>query len=103
MKKAIITIATIILTATAILFPKATKANTTEHRIYAKTAVVIELDRENDIVTVVDGAENFWEFYGVEDWETGDFASMLMDDNGTPENIFDDIIIEVTYAGTFNF
>lgn len=77
------------------------KATEPEHSVYPLTVVVIELDREGDIVTCVDGADNFWEFYGVEDWQTGDFASLLMDDNGTPNSIYDDVITMTLYAGTF--
>ena len=72
-----------------------------EHSVYPLTVQVVELDREGDIVTCVDGAGNGWEFYGVEDWQVGDFASLLMDDNGTPENIYDDVITMAHYAGTF--
>ncbi len=72
-----------------------------DHEVYPLTVQVIELDREGDIVTCVDGADNFWEFYGVEDWQTGDFASLLMDDNGTPNTIYDDVITMAHYAGTF--
>ena len=77
------------------------KTTEPEHSVYPLTVVVIELDREGDIVTCVDGADNFWEFYGVEDWQTGDFASLLMDDNGTPNIIYDDVITMAHYAGTF--
>ena len=77
------------------------KTTEPEHSVYPLTVVVIELDREGDIVTCVDGADNFWEFYGVEDWQTGDFASLLMDDNGTPNTIYDDVIMMAHYAGIF--
>lgn len=77
------------------------KATEPEHSVYPLTVVVIELNRENDIVTCVDGADNVWEFYGVEDWQTGDFASLLMDNNGTPNTIYDDVITMTLYAGTF--
>ena len=73
------------------------------HRVYAKTAIVVELDYDSDIVVCSDGAENLWAFYGIEDWQINDFVSLLMDDNGTPEMIYDDIIIEATFAGTFEF
>lgn len=76
-----------------------TKAEPTA-KLYPLTVVVIELDRENDIVTCVDGADNFWEFYGCEDWETGDFASFLMNDQGTT-SIYDDTIEMIRYAGIF--
>ena len=71
------------------------------HSVYPLTVQVVELDREADVVVCVDGAGNGWEFYGVEDWQVGDFASLLMDDNGTPEAIYDDVITMTHYAGTF--
>ena len=77
------------------------KTEEVKNNVYPLTVVVIEIDREGDIVTCVDGADNFWEFYGVEDWQTGDFASLLMDDNGTPNTIYDDVITMTLYAGTF--
>ncbi len=93
----------IALAAIITLVPMTAKADTVEHHLYAKTAVVIELDYDSDTVVLSDGAENLWAFYGIEDWQIDDFASMLMDDNGTPDTIYDDIIVEVTYAGTFDF
>lgn len=69
---------------------------------YARTGFVVELDRENDIVVVEDWAGLTWEFYGIEDWEVNDIASMLMNDNGTPENIYDDEILSVRYGGQIN-
>jgi hypothetical protein len=77
------------------------KTEEVKNSVYPLTVVIIELDREGDIVTCVDGADNFWEFYGVEDWQTGDYVSLLMDDNGTPETIYDDVITMTLYAGTF--
>ena len=67
-------------------------------RLYPTTAVVVELDRENDIVTCADYAGNLWEFEGCEDWETGDVASLLMCDLGTA-SIYDDTIEMVRYSG----
>ena len=71
-------------------------------QVYPLTVEIVELDRDSDIVTGVDGAGNFWEFYGVEDWETGDFASLLMNDNGT-QSIYDDTIEIIRYAGHWDF
>lgn len=95
-------IAIIIILATLVACTAPIAKAETEHHVYAKTVVVIQLDTDSDVVTCVDGADNFWCFYGVEDWQTGDFASLLMDDNGTAETIYDDIILEATYAGTFD-
>ena len=64
--------------------------------VYAKTAIVTEIDRKNDLVTVRDGVGYEWQFYGVEDWMIGDYASMVMYDNKT-KSIFDDSIIDVKY------
>lgn len=69
--------------------------------LYPITAQVAELDRKNDIVTCVDGAGLFWEFTECDDWQEGDFVSLLMNDNGTPQMIYDDTIEMVRYAGTF--
>lgn len=75
------------------LLPTAEKA--TE---YPLTAVVVNVDYENDIVTCRDYADNEWEFFGAEDWIKGDLASMIMNDKGTAA-IKDDEIITVRYSG----
>lgn len=67
---------------------------------YAMTTKVVELDRENDVVVCEDFNGNLWEFYGCEDWQIDDIASLLMDDNGTP-TIYDDEIVSARYNGTF--
>ena len=75
-----------------------TKAETkiNPDNVYAKVAIVTEIDRKNDLVTVRDGVGYEWQFYGVEDWMIGDYASMVMYDNKT-KSIFDDSIIDVKY------
>jgi hypothetical protein len=67
-----------------------------EGNCYALTCEVVEVDRDSDIVTCEDSNGNLWEFYGCEDWQVGDCASLLMWDNGT-ENITDDEIISARY------
>ena len=64
--------------------------------IYSNVAKVIELDRDNDIVTVIDGIGYTWQFSGCEDWMINDYVSFVMYDNGT-ESITDDIIIDLHY------
>lgn len=66
-------------------------------KYYALTTCVVELDKKNDVVTVEDSAGNRWQFYGVEDWQEGDCASLLMWDNGT-ESIFDDEVHGARYG-----
>lgn len=70
-----------------------------ETNLYPMTAVVYELDRENDLVTVEDANGNLWQFEGCEDWDINDICSMLMDDCGTA-SIYDDEIVMVRYSGT---
>ena len=101
MKKIIAAALVLVLCVVGICVVGSLSNDATAHEVYPLTVVVIEIDHEGDIVTCVDGADNFWEFYGVEDWQTGDYVSLLMDDNGTPETIYDDVITMTLYAGTF--
>ena len=77
------------------------KTAESNHSIYPLTVQVVELDHDADVVVCVDGTGNCWEFYGVEDWQVGDFASLLMDNNGTIETVYDDVITMACYAGNF--
>ena len=73
-------------------------ADLVENRHYPLNTVVQEINKETDTVTCADYNGNLWEFYGVEDWQEGDFATMIMDTCGTT-NIFDDEIVKVEYNG----
>ena len=64
---------------------------------YALTTLVVEVNRENDTVTCVDNVGHTWQFYGTEDWQEGDCASLLMWDNGT-DNVTDDEIHSARYS-----
>lgn len=65
---------------------------------YAKTAVVSEIDQTADVVRVETPSGIKYEFSGREDYELGDFVSLLMDDKGTVD-IRDDEVLAATYAG----
>lgn len=65
---------------------------------YAKTAVVSEIDQAADVVHVETPSGIEYEFSGCEDYELGDFVSLLMDDKGTVD-IRDDEVLAATYAG----
>ena len=75
----------------------ATETNGSE--MYPLNTVVDEINEKNDTVTCVDCDGNLWEFYGVEDWQEGDFATMIMDTCGTA-TIYDDEIVTIRYNGT---
>ena len=64
---------------------------------YALATVVTAIDRDTDVVTCEDGRGNLWEFQGVEDWQVGDTANLLMDSMDT-ECIYDDEICGATYG-----
>lgn len=66
---------------------------------YPKSAYVVDLDYETDTVTVEDSTGNLWGFYGCENYTKGDIVAMTMNNNGTPENIYDDKIISVSFSG----
>lgn len=66
------------------------------HNQYPAAGTVSEI--RDDTVYVTDSTGNIWSFDGAEDWQTGDQATMLMDDNGT-ETIYDDEILQVRYVG----
>lgn len=63
---------------------------------YSMTCKVVELDHENDLVILVDANGFEWTWEGIEDWQIGDCASLMMDNNGTAE-IFDDVILSMSY------
>ena len=69
----------------------------TKTHYYANTAVVTEVDKANNLVTVEDCNGNVWQFTETEDWEFADTCSMLMDDKET-QSVTDDEIIQVTYC-----
>lgn len=73
-----------------------TQASRRMGNYYALTALVTEVNRENDTVTCINSVGNTWQFYGTEDWQEGDCASLLMWDNGT-ESVTDDEIHSARY------
>lgn len=78
----------------------AIKAQPSIENYYPKTTEVVALDHENDLVILEDFNGFRWSFAGIEDWEIGDIASLIMDNMGT-EIIFDDEIISVQYSGYY--
>ena len=68
---------------------------------YTRTGLVVDLDYDTDVVTVVDGADLVWQFTGCEDYCVGDLVEILMQKAGDPENIFDDVIYSTCYAGLY--
>ena len=70
---------------------------TSETQRYALTTQVVEIDEENDAVVVEDFNGNLWEFYGIEDWQVGDCASLIMNSRDTV-SVEDDRIEDARYS-----
>ena len=81
------------------LLSASTREPPREHTVYAETFCVYSVDPDTDTV-LLESSEGFlYAFTGAEDWGTGDCASVLMDDNGTPDDIFDDAILSARFCG----
>ena len=68
---------------------------------YTRTGLVVDLDYDTDVVTVVDGADLVWQFTGCEDYCIGDLVEMLMQKTGKPDYILDDVIFSTCYSGFY--
>ncbi|MBO7734032.1 MAG: hypothetical protein J6S67_15825 [Methanobrevibacter sp.] len=67
--------------------------------IYPQTAVVTDVKR-NDTITVKTFTGFEYSFSDEDgDWFEGDICAMIMDDNGTEDDITDDIILTERYTG----
>lgn len=82
-----------VLCVLCVLFPVCACA---EH--YAKTALVVEIDKKADCVVCVDYDGEEWVFDGAKGWHVNDIVSLLMDDKGT-DSIYDDEIINAFFGG----
>ena len=71
-----------------------------DFHVYPLTGKIVDFNYEEDLVLFVDGGGMLWEFYGIEDYQIGDFVSCIVWDVGT-QKIFDDEILDVVYAGVF--
>ena len=70
-----------------------------EAHTYPWAGVVVDLDNKNDLVTISTASGLEYEFYGISDLCEGDIVAVTMDDNGTPDMVLDDKIIDAKYAG----
>ena len=68
------------------------------HEIYPTSAIVTDVS--NDKITITDFEGRTWIFYtDSEDWAVNDICAVIMDDNGTPETVYDDLVIQARYCG----
>lgn len=82
------------------------------HGIYATTMLVANtevydmgtstIEDDEGLIELVDSNGEGWNYEQYpEDYYPGDYVSALMDDNGTPNYIYDDIIIELRATGFY--
>lgn len=71
-----------------------TKSETT----YPRALVVDYNDIENGVVYFNDKVANEWLFEIETDLESGDTVGAIFSDNGTPEYIYDDYIVDFRYS-----
>lgn len=63
------------------------------------TAILPKANGEYKI-TFEDGAGRSWSWIDDSgDWFNGDFVAVIMDDNGTPHNCYDDLVVDARYVG----
>lgn len=80
----------IVVCSIVILRPRTTDTSIT----YLKLATVYEIDMETDTVILEDANGEQWGMYGNEDFEVGEQVGVIMNDNSTPNDIYDDTIID---------
>ena len=70
-----------------------------DRNVYPNTAIIKSIDYASDnfIISTSTGIE--YTLKGVEDWEVGDLASLLMYDIGGDGDIANDLVIELRYTG----
>ena len=82
----------------AILVSASERSNT----MYPKTTICLAVNRQTDVVTVADVNGTEWQFSGCQDFEEGDLIALIMNDNATPDNIWDDTVVVARYSGGTN-
>lgn len=64
-----------------------------EGLLYTKTGTVIEIDEEVRLTTFVDTEGECWRFKGIKDWDVNDTIILTMNNNHTPQTVYDDKVI----------
>lgn len=70
-----------------------------DRNLYPNAAVVTAIDYNTDFFEVSTSTGIKYTLKGVEDWEVGDLASLLMYDIGGDGDITNDLVIEIRYSG----
>lgn len=63
--------------------------------LYPRYGVIVGVEYDYDDYIIEDGAGLIWVYEGVTDLSTGDGIAMLMWNKFTPNNIYDDVILDI--------
>ena len=104
MKKIVLVISSLLIGSTMLCDNNNTKIKQKKqiNDYYSMTIIVREIDNKNNTVTVENNDGELFQFIGIEDWQINDICSLMLDNNGTEKNIYDDIIIKTIYNGNIN-
>ena len=67
-------------------------------QLYPRTAIVTDINRQADFVTVECANGNEYYFYGAYDYEIGDIVSLIAKENIT-KRVIDDLVVSHRYDG----
>lgn len=71
-----------------------------ERSAYPRFGNVIDIEYDTFCISIDDGMGNLWDYFADDEFFYGDLVCMVMDDNGTPDYLYDDCVtdcIKVTY------
>lgn len=97
--KKIIAIVTILALATSITAcGTQTKAVDTSKE-YPTMIKITKLNPQYDTMVGVDANGEMWQLEGIEDYDVDDYVALIMNDYGTPDYLYDDVIVSYRYCG----
>lgn len=70
--------------------------------VYPLSGVVVCVDYPADMVTFRTQNGHYYCIRGCDDWATGDVIACIMDNNNTPHDVTDDIVLQSRYCGWVN-
>lgn len=72
--------------------------------LYPATGIVVTIAHgsEYEDITIIHANGNIFQFTApaTDCWEIGDLASCIMDNNGTPDSVYDDKVLSAWYCGS---
>ena len=73
---------------------------TAERSEYPRFGNVIDIEYDTFCYTIDDGMGNLWDYFADDYFFQDDLVCMVMDDNGTPDYLYDDCVVDcikITY------